>query len=295
MTGWRSSRVARGVLLMLLSALAYALTFVTIRELSERFSGYQLVLFRTVLGTAVMMPWLVRSGLIALRTRRWGLYAFRAIVVYSGNLSWFYALAHMHLADATALSFLGPLFAAVVLAIWLGERLGGARLAALMLGLLGTLVLIRPGFAEVGPAIFAALYMALAYGTATAVIRALTITEDPNAVVFYMFALNIPLALGPGIAHWSAPRGSDVPWILAFGGFSLLAQLFMTRSLACAEAAIVMPTYYLQLPIVALLGYLIFGQLPEIWILPGALLIAGGSYVSVWSEAHKRRRPSNPI
>ncbi len=131
--------------------------------------------------------------------------------------------------------------------------------------------------------------MVVVYGVTAAVIRALALTEDSNAIVFYMFALNLPLALGPGLANWVTPTGAELPIILVFGVASWLAQLFMTRSLACAEAAVVMPTFYLQLPITTGLGFLLFSEVPSLWVIPGALLIIGGSYFSVWSE---RRGPT---
>ena len=111
----------RAVILMTLSALSYALTFVTVRALSETFSVYQLVMFRAAIGTIVLLPWLFRSGVNVLRTDQWKLYGSRAVIVYAGNLCWFYALAHMALADATALSFLMPVFTALILAFWMGE------------------------------------------------------------------------------------------------------------------------------------------------------------------------------
>lgn len=279
----------RGVILMFLSAMCYALTFATVRELSETFSVYQLVLFRTAIGTAVMLPWLYRSGLRTLYTSRWKLYGLRAVAVYTGNLCWFYALAYIVLADATALSFLMPLFTAVILAVWLRERLTGSRLVALFLGLAGAIVIIRPGFAEISVATIAMLYTSVAYGAATAFTRSLTTTDNSGAVVFYMFALNFPLALGPGLVHWTDPGWVDAGWIAAFAILSLYAQIFMTKSLALAEAAVVMPSYYLQLPFVALFGFVLFGQVPEIWLIPGAILIIGGSYYSVLSESRKRR------
>jgi drug/metabolite transporter (DMT)-like permease len=251
---------------MLLSALSYAGSGATIRALTDHFSPYQLALIRAVLGTLVLLPWLLQHGVSALRTERLGLYAVRAVAVYSGNLCWFYALAHLHLADATALSFLAPLF-----------------------GVVGALVSVRPGFQPVGLAVLAALYVVVAYGTVTALIRGLALTENANAIVFYQFALHVPLALGPGIWHWQPIGVGELPWVLAFGVLSFLAQYFMTRSLACAEAAVVMPTYYLQLPLVALLGFALFEQVPDWWLLPGALLIVGGSYVSVWSESRAQR------
>ena len=279
----------RAVILMVMSALSYALTYVTIRELTETFSVYQLVLFRTGIGTAVMLPWLFRSGVRVLKTSRWKLYGMRALAVYTGNLCWFYALAEMALADATALSFLMPVFAALILAFWMREQLNGARLAALFMGLAGAFVIIRPGFAEVGLATLSMLYTTIVYGGAMAVTRVLAKTEDSNAVVFYMFALNLPLALGPGVYHWTPPSPSLWLLIGAFAVLSLYSQIFMTRSLALAEAAVVMPSFYLQLPIAAFFGFFLFEQVPEIWLLPGAMLIIGGSYYSVWSESRRRR------
>lgn len=278
----------RASVLMTVSAVSYALTFVTVRELSETFSVYQLVLFRAAIGTAFMLPWLHRSGVRVLRTSRWKLYGARALAVYSGNLCWFYALAEMALADATALSFLMPVFTALILAFWMRERLSGARVTALFLGLAGAFVVIRPGFAEVGLATVAMLYTTVVYGAATAATRVLAKTEDTNAVVFYMFALNFPLALGPGVVHWTMPSGTEWILIAAFALLSLYSQIFMTRALALAEAAVVMPCFYLQLPLAGLFGFFLFGQVPEIWLAPGALLIIGGSYYSVWSESRRR-------
>lgn len=279
----------RAIILMTLSAIAYALTFVTVRALSEMFSVYMLVMLRAAIGTAILIPWLYRSGFGVLRTTQAPLYGFRAVIVYTGNLCWFYALATMSLADATALSFLMPVFTVIILAVWMRERLNGSRIIALALGLAGAFVIIRPGFAEVGIATVSMLYTTVAYGAATAVTRVLTYKDAPNVVVFYMFALNLPLALGPGLYHWTPPQFSDWLLICAFAVLSLYSQIFMTRALALADAVVVMPTFYIQLPLAALSGFLLFGQVPEIWLMPGAALIIGGSYYSLWSEARRRR------
>jgi len=236
-----------------------------------------------------MLPWLYRSGLGILWTTRWKLYGVRALAVYTGNLCWFYALSQIALADVTALSFLAPLVTTLILAFWMREELTGSRLAALLLGLAGAFVLIRPGFAEVGTAMIAMLYTVVAYGGATAATRVLAKTENANVVVFYMFALNLPLALGPGIYHWTPPSLSLWLLIAAFAVLSLYSQIFMTRSLALAEAAVVMPSFYLQLPLAVLFGFFLFGQVPDIWLIPGAALIIGGSYYSIWSESRRRR------
>lgn len=282
----------RAVILMTLSALFYALTFVSVRALSETFSVYQLVMFRAAIGTLVLLPWLFRSGVNVLRTDQWKLYGSRAVIVYAGNLCWFYALAHMALADATALSFLMPVFTSLILAFWMGESLKLPRVVSLVLGFAGAFVVIRPGFVEIGSATIAMVFTTVAYGAATAMTRVLTHRDDPNVVVFYMFALNLPLTLGPGVWHWTTPALWDWGLIAAFALLSLYSQIFMTRSLALAEAVVVMPTFYLQLPLAAIFGFFLFGQVPEIWLIPGAILIIGGSYYSLWSEARQRRAES---
>ncbi|MEK9644931.1 MAG: DMT family transporter [Alphaproteobacteria bacterium] len=281
---------SRGIALMFLSAMCYAFTYVTIRHLGETFSVYQLVLFRTALGTAVMLPWALRTGGSRLRTRRWKAYGLRAVAVYTGNLCWFFALSHITLADATTLSFMAPLFSVLILAVWLREKLDAWRISAILLGLAGGVVIIRPGFAEIHIATIGMVYTAVAYGAAMAWTRSLTQTENHNAVVFYMFAINLPVSAVPAFVHWTTPGWIDLPWIVVFGVLSLYSQTFMTKSLALAEAAVVMPTYYLQLPLVALLGFAMFDQLPDIWLVPGAALIIGGSYLSVRAEARKRKR-----
>jgi len=283
----------RAVLLMTMSALSYALTFVCVRELSESFTVYQLVMFRAAIGTAVMLPWVVRRGFGFLYTAQWKRYALRTLTVYTGNLCWFYALAKMALADATALSFLMPLFAVLILAYWMREKLSRPRLTAFVLGIAGAVVIIRPGFVEVGPGIICMLYATVAYGAATAITRVLTQEDDPNVVVFYLFALNLPLAVGPGVYHWTSPTLTHWVLIASFAILSLYSQIFMTRSLALAEAVVVMPTFYLQLPIAATLGFFLFGQVPSIWLLPGAILVIGGSYFSLWSEARRRGPDEN--
>ncbi|PPR09298.1 MAG: Riboflavin transporter [Alphaproteobacteria bacterium MarineAlpha11_Bin1] len=288
-TYWALPEQTRAILLMTISAVAYALTFVTVRELSESFSVYMLVMLRAAIGTAFLLPWLYRSGVGVLRTSQTRLYGFRVVLVYTGNLCWFYALAKMALADATVLSFLIPVFTAIILAIWMREHLTLPRVFALTMGLAGAFIVIRPGFAEISLATIGMLYTTVAYGAATAATRVLTYKDDPSVVVFFMFALNLPLAIGPGIYHWTTPSFDDWALIGAFGLLSLYSQIYMTRALALAEAVVVMPTFYLQLPLAAMFGFLLFGQIPEIWLIPGAGLIIGGSYYSLWSEARKRR------
>ena len=235
--------VTQGVLWMTIASFLYALVFVAVRELSHTFHVFEIVFFRATIGMLAMLPWLARSGVTALRTPRARLYGFRAVITYSGMVCWFYGLANLPLADATALLFTSPFFTVIMLAVFMGEHVGPRRWFAILCGFVGAVIIIRPGFAEIGIATAGVMYTAVAYGGSNAATRALATTENPNAVVFYMFTLVTPLALIPALATWITPGWSDVPLILGFGILSLVAMQCMTRALAAAPAAVSKPIF----------------------------------------------------
>ena len=282
-----AAQLTRGIGWMVGSSILYALTFATIRELSDKFSVFELSFFRAAIGVLMLTPWLLRAGPGALRTTRARLYLLRAVVSYTGMVCWFFGLANLPLADATALMFTAPFFSVIFLSIWLGETVGRQRWMAVIAGFAGALIVVRPGFAEFSLAMGALLYTAVAYGGSNAATRALAITEDPNRVVFYMFALMVPLSLGPAVAKWTTPGWIDVPLILAFGVLSVLSMVCLTRSLAAAPAAIVMPFVYLQLPLVAVIGFILYGEVPgpTVWV-GGGVICAAGYYIA---RAERRR------
>jgi drug/metabolite transporter (DMT)-like permease len=290
-SGGRLPPALVGIAWMVLGCATYALCYATIRELTGTFSVFQITFFRAAIGVLVMMPWLARAGAGALRTGRWRLYGARAAVTYTGMVCWFYGLAHMGLADATALMFTAPFFTVIFLSLVVGERVGLARWTAIATGFLGALVIIRPGFAEVGLATAALIYVALSYGVTNAFTRMLALTESTNAVVFYMFALVLPLSLVPAVLTWTMPRPGDVPMILAFGVLSVAAMQCWTRALAAAPGAIVMPISYLQLPFVGLVAFAFYGEVPgwHIWL--GGAIIVASSYTVARAEARRARGP----
>jgi len=280
----------RGIAWATVSSATYALTYATIRELSGTFSVFQITFFRASIGVLFMLPWLIGAGIEVLRTDRAYLYGGRSIVTYTGMVCWFYGLAHVGLADATALMFTAPFFTLIILSLAIGERVGIRRWAAVAAGFLGALIIIRPGFAEVGLATAALIYVAVSYGASNAATRALAITEPTNVVVFYMFALVLPLSLVPAILTWSMPKPSEIPMILAFGVLSWVSMQCMTRALAAAPAAVVTPMYYLQLPFVGIVAYALYAEVPGWHICIGALIVIGSSYIVVRSEARAARR-----
>lgn len=286
----------RGIVWMIAATVFYAFTFVTIRELSRDFSVVELSFLRASMGMLVMLPWLARAGLAALRTSRLGLYCVRAVTTYTGMVCWFHGLANVPLADATALLFTSPLFTVAFLAITLGERVGGRRLGAILLGFAGAMIVIRPGFSAMTWPVVALLYTTVAYGAVNAITRSLAMSEKANAVVFYQFALVVPVSAGPAAFDWITPGYGDLPLILAFGALSLISMQCFTRALGAAPAAVVMPVFYLQLPLVAAMAFVFYGEVPDIWVWVGGAVICFASYDIARGEVRPRPpdRPRSP-
>lgn len=268
----------RGIAWMIGASLFFAVGYLPVRELSDRFNAFDLVFYRALLTVLFMLPWLVRAGLPALKTDRLGLYVFRGVTTYVGMICLFYGLAHMMLADATALTFTSPLFTIVIAAIVLGDHVGRRRWWPVLIGFAGGLIIIRPGFTELSLPVLAVVLTALTYGISNAMTRALIQTDNANAVVFYMFATIMVFAAIPALISGTIPEWRDAPWLLLLGVATFLSQQCITRSLGNAAAAIVMPAYYLQLPFVAVIAFAVYGEVPIIWVWVGAAVICASTY-----------------
>ena len=279
----------RGALWMSFSAFLYACLYVIIRRLTETVPILELVFLRGVMGMALSAPWLMRAGLGALKTSRGGLYGFRAIVVYVGQMAWFFALATLPLSDATALMFTLPLFSVLLAGLTLGERVGANQWIATAIGFAGALIIIRPGMIEFSIAAGAALFTAFTYAVGQITTKALVRTESANATVFYMFALMAAIALAPAMMVWKTPTWSDLPWILAFGLLSVPAQQGVTRALLAAPANVVVPFNFLKLPFIAVIALIWFAEMPDPWTWVGAAVIFISTYYIGRREARAAR------
>ena len=216
------SGLIAGTLWMTGASVCFALTYVVVRELTHTMSVFTLVFIRCVFGVLFLTPWLLRNGRGALKTRRWTIYAIRAVTTYTGMVTFFYALRAVDLADANAIQFTGPFFTVILLQVFAGERAGLDRWIAICAGFAGALLIVRPGFGVFVPAMLGIVYTAFAYGASNAATRSLSTTEDNNAVVFYMFAMMLPLSIGPAILDWTTPGVSDLPLLRRLPGHRLL-------------------------------------------------------------------------
>ena len=281
---------------MLGASLLFAGLSAVIRYLGQRMHPFEVAFFRNLFGLAFMLPWLMRIGFGILRTQRFGMYLSRSALSLVSMLCWFSALPMLPFEQAVALSFTAPLFATMGAALILRETVRARRWTATVLGFVGVLVILRPGLSHsAGGADFISLGAFLAISSAmlsaglTLIVKDLARTEASDAVVTYMVLLLTPMSLAPALFVWQWPPLAIWPLLLAMGALGSAGHMCYMRSLARADASAVMPYDYTRLLFAALLGYLAFAEVPDIWTWIGAALIAGSAiYIAHRESLHKQ-------
>ena len=284
------SAPVRGALWMCGAATAFALMINLVRHLTASFDPLEVVFFRNLFGLVAMLPWLTRHGVGVLRTQRIGLHVLRAALGMLAMFLWFTTLSLMPLAEATALSFTAPMFTSILAVLILGEVMRMRRWAATAIGFAGAVVILRPGTGTLDPAAFLALASAAVWASANVLVKVMSRTESAGAVVTYLTLFLTPFSLIPALFVWQTPTIEQLGWFALLGVAGSAGHFCLIRSLAAADATVVVPFDYLRLPIVALIAYVAFGQVPDVWIwLGGGLIAASGIYIA-HREAQLRQK-----
>jgi drug/metabolite transporter (DMT)-like permease len=208
----------------------------------------------------------------------------RNLLHFGGQYAWVYAIALLPLATVFAIEFTMPIWTALLALLILGERLNQGRIAMLVMGIAGILVILKPGAAPVSHAALVMLAGAFAYGATMVATKRLAATESALAILFYMSVVQVPIALVPALSAWVAPVPRDAPWILATGACGLTAHFCMTRAFRIADATLVVPIDFLRLPLIAVVGALVYSEPVEITTFIGAAMIFAGTYYSLRRE-----------
>ena len=267
----------RGALWMCAAAAAFALMINLVRYLTTGLDPLEVVFLRSAFGLLAMLPWLARRGLSVLRTQRIGLHILRATIGIVAMVGWFTVLSLMPLAEATALSFTAPIFSSILAVVLLGEVMRVRRWSAIGIGFLGALIILRPGVEALEPVALLAIGTAAVWASSTVLIKLMTRTESAGAITTYLVLFTAPLSLIPALFVWQTPSLEQLGFAVLLGAAGTTGHLCMTRALAAAEATVVIPFDYLRLPLVALIAYLAFGEVPDIWVWIGGGVIAASS------------------
>lgn len=272
---------ASAVVLMVISAGFFSSQHGVVKHLAPDIHPLELVFFRNLFGFAVFIPWLVRNGFAAMATQRFGAHFVRAACNMASLMAFFTALTLIHLADATALFLSVPLFVAMGAIVFLGERVGPARWAALAIGLAGALVIIRPGLQTVGWGTVLVLGGAVFAASTRLLAKSLSRTDSPSTIVAYVTLLMLPVTLAPAAFVWTWPGWTDWPWLIAIGAFGSFGQLSAVKAYSLVDVTFAEPMVFTRLIWAAAIGYVAFAEAPGLWTwIGGAMIVIATTIIS---------------
>jgi drug/metabolite transporter (DMT)-like permease len=266
---------------MLLGSSCVAVQLSAVRIASATLHPFEVVLFRNLIGFLVIVPFLGKLGLHTLRMHRpWSL-LITSVGLLVAMILFFMAVARMPLAQVMALSFTKPLFATLGAAVLLGEVVRARRWTAVLVGFAGVLIVLQPGAETVSPYAGLMLISALVLAGVALIVKRLTAIESATTIVLYQAVFQTVLALPLALLHWRTPALALLPVLLIVGGLGTVSWLCLTRAFALIDASIVMPFEFARLPLIALAGYLLFGEVPPIWTwIGGAVIFASTAYIT---------------
>jgi len=295
-TGWsRLSASVRGSLWVLLAALMFSLMAVFVKIMGNRLDSFQVAFFRALFGLMCILPFALAAGPSILRTRRLPLHLLRGTIGMAAMFAGFYSLAHLPLADATALSFTKPLFLTVLASVLLGERIRRRRITATIVGFLGVVLILRPGAGAIQPAAFVALFGALSVAFVVVTVKKLVRTESGVTVLIYFGVISTAIAAVPAAFVWQTPTPQELLLLLLIGFLGASAQSCMIRGYQAADATAVSSLDYSRMLYAIAFGYAIFGELPDAWSLCGALVIILSAIYIVHRERQLGHNPPAPL
>jgi drug/metabolite transporter (DMT)-like permease len=280
----------RAALLMLGSTLAFGLMAIAIRYATRYVPTQEVAFFRNAFGLLALLPMLIRPGSAPLKTQQLPRYFLRSAIGLASMLCAFWAIGHLPISQAISLSYSTPLFVTIAAVLWLGETVRMRRWAAVIIGFIGVLIIVRPGSTSFTPGTLVAVGAAVLSSLVAIQIKQLTRIDGADTVVFYTYVFWVPLSLVPALFVWVWPTGLAWVWLVATGVLGTLGQLLWTRALRLGEVSALTPISFMQLPLVSLLGWLLFNETLDRWTVIGAGIILGANAYIAHREAVLARR-----
>jgi len=292
-TGRPTDNLRLGALFAVLAAAAFALMAAGVKSASALVRGELIVFFRSAVGLLVLLPWLLRHGAGAVRTQRLGGHLWRAAFGVCAMYAFFYALAHLHLAEAILLTYSTPLFIPFIAWAWIREPPPPVIFPAIALGLAGIVLIAQPGAGvTVSPASVAGVLSGISAAAAMVSIRRIADTEPAPRVVFYFSALSTLISAVPLLWSWAPVSGGTLALLVGIGVLATLGQLCLTRAYALAPAARIGAFTYVAVVFGGLLGWALWQERPDASSLAGMALVVACCLLAGWRPRTRSAGPA---
>ena len=283
-----------GVFWMVVTGFLFVGVTALVKYLGTGIPASQAAFLRYAIGLVFMAP-LIRPIMAARPTRRqMGLFAVRGLAHAAGVVLWFYAMARIPIADVTAMNYMSPIYITLGAALFLGERLALRRIMAVIVALIGALIILRPGFREIGSGHLAMLGTALVFGASYLLTKRLS-AEFSAGIVVGMLSFWVTLGLAPMAAVvWVTPGWHAVAVLAGVAALATAGHYTMTLAFSVAPVTVTQPVTFLQLVWAVALGALVFDEGVDPWVVAGGLVILGSVTFITWREAVLKRRVVTP-
>ncbi len=302
--------VLTGILLAAGGIALFSVNDMAIKHLSGGYALHQIILFRAMIGMTILLVLTACSsrGFSQIRTRRPLAHLIRVLVILASNSAYYTGLAAMPMADAAAVSYTSPLMVTALSVLALHEKVGPRRWFAVFLGLIGTILILRPGAGVLQIAACLVLLSSLLYAISNLMTRSMRETETAFTFSFYvllgfiLISLSMGLFAGDGrfdtgdplwsflVRPWIRPPLADIPWLLLTGCSVVIGGLMVAQAYRTTEAAVIAPFDYTGMPMAIFWGVVIFGTWPDLISWCGIALICGSGIYVVWREATLAKR-----
>jgi drug/metabolite transporter (DMT)-like permease len=252
------------------------------REATRELNVFEVMEARSTLGLLMLCPLIrLNGGFAAMRTSRPLQHLGRNLTQYAGQLGWFFALTLIPLGQVVSIEFTMPIWTAILAAGFLGERMTAAKILAIVLGVVGVVVIVRPAAGAVNPGQLIALAAAVGFGISVAMMKSLTRTEKTVSIIFWMLVIQSAAGFFPTLYVWRWPSPQVWGWLAVIGFCGTFSHYCMARAMLHADATVVLPMDFLRVPLTAAAGWLIYSERLDLFTVLGAALILTGNLLNL--------------
>ncbi len=279
-----------GCLWMVAGGLLFVAVTVLVRHLGSDMPAVQAAFIRYSIGVILVLPMLWRMRWRGTRSGSFKLYFYRGIVHGVAVMLWFFAMARIPLAEVTAIGFSTPVFTALGAILIFHEKVKIRRMLAILAGFVGTLVILRPGFHTIEAGSLAQLIAAFCFAGSFLLAKQMTRSQSSGDILA-MLTIFCTLVLLPGaVYYWREPTWIEISWLALVAVFATAGHYAITRAISSAPLTVTQPLSFLQLVWAILIGYWLFDEIPDTWVIIGASIIVGAISYLTHREAMVARR-----
>lgn len=278
-----------GIFWMLMTGFCFIMVTALVKTMGPRLPPGEAAFLRYAMGLVFLLPSIGALRAAHLTRRQWTLFSVRGLFHAGGVILWFYAMVRIPIAEVTAMGYLAPIYVTIGAAVFLGERLAARRIVAVLLGLAGAAIILRPGFREVSDGHMAMLLAAVVFAGSYLVAKVMADEVKPGVVVA-MLSIFVTIGLAPfAMADWVTPNSRELMFLAGVAVFATAGHYTMTLAFAAAPMTVTQPVTFLQLVWATLLGLIWFDEAVDIWVVSGGIVILGSVTFIIWREAMLKR------